>query len=416
MKRKLAAMLALMLLLSGCNTTLRDPAVRATSYTALTAPPESSETTMNTDQTDSTEPTEESTEETEPVYDETPEFSDTAITINGKDLKVRYEVEDVLMLRLQELIDLGGSAVTTTKGDSGAYQCSTQFGKHPITVSNTEKTATVDEKTVELPHPAVYDGEQWYVPAESLLRGLGYTLFDDKEKNHQYYALLPDTAAIPAGKDVPVLMYHATGDNVWGEEDLFVSGASLEEQFQYLNDNGYTTIWFDELPNVANYEKPVILTFDDGYDDNYTILLPLLEKHKIKATIFVIAGDLAQHHKVTPEQVRELSDSPYVSIQSHTMTHVNLNSVTGDDLKREIAQSQLELLRMTGKLPTVLCYPTGYCSDESLAMAKQYYKFGIMMSGDRYTTGAQDLFSIPRYFVSRFTTIDEFAKMIAQNE
>ena len=71
-------------------------------------------------------------------------------------------------------------------------------------------------------------------------------------------------------------MYHAVSDNMWGIDELFVSPASMEEQLRYLVDNGYEPIWFSDLAELEQYEKPVILTFDDGYDDNYTELLPLL--------------------------------------------------------------------------------------------------------------------------------------------
>ena len=78
----------------------------------------------------------------------------------------------------------------------------------------------------------------------------------------------------------------------WGEEHLFVRPAELEQQLQYLSENGYETIFFEDLAHLERYEKPVILTFDDGYDDNYTLLLPLLQKYHMKATIFMIAGDI----------------------------------------------------------------------------------------------------------------------------
>ena len=94
------------------------------------------------------------------------------------------------------------------------------------------------------------------------------------------------------GRQVPVLMYHAVGDDCWGEEHLFVRPAELEQQLQYLSENGYETIFFEDLAHLERYEKPVILTFDDGYDDNYTLLLPLLQKYHMKATIFMIAGDI----------------------------------------------------------------------------------------------------------------------------
>ena len=73
-----------------------------------------------------------------------------------------------------------------------------------------------------------------------------------------------------AGRQVPVLMYHAVGDDCWGEAHLFVKPAELERQLQYLQDHGYETIFLEDLAHVEQYKKPVILTFDDGYDDNYT--------------------------------------------------------------------------------------------------------------------------------------------------
>ena len=99
-----------------------------------------------------------------------------------------------------------------------------------------------------------------------------------------------------AGVRVPVLMYHAVGDDCWGEESLFVKPEELEKQLQYLSENGYETIFFEDLSHIEQYEKPVLLTFDDGYDDNAETLLPLLRKHGMKATIFLIAGDVGKPH------------------------------------------------------------------------------------------------------------------------
>ena len=98
----------------------------------------------------------------------------------------------------------------------------------------------------------------------------------DDETGLRY--LTPGAArfSIEQSVNVPVLMYHAVSDNMWGIDELFVSPASMEEQLRYLVDNGYEPIWFSDLAELEQYEKPVILTFDDGYDDNYTELLPLL--------------------------------------------------------------------------------------------------------------------------------------------
>lgn len=102
-----------------------------------------------------------------------------------------------------------------------------------------------------------------------------------------------------AGVRAPVLMYHAVGDDCWGEESLFVKPEELEKQLQYLSENGYETIFFEDLSHIEQYEKPVLLTFDDGYDDNAETLLPLLQKYGMKATVFLIAGDVGKPHKLT---------------------------------------------------------------------------------------------------------------------
>lgn len=140
-----------------------------------------------------------------------------------------------------------------------------------------------------------------------------------------YFARPQNTDLPTPNVNVPILMYHAVGDETWGYSDLFVRPSELENHLQYLADNGYETIFFDDLSHLEDYEKPVILTFDDGYDDNYTELYPLLQKYQAKATIFVIPRDLGKAHKMTAEQIQELAQSGLVSIQSHTWSHGNLS-------------------------------------------------------------------------------------------
>ena len=159
------------------------------------------------------------------------------------------------------------------------------------------------------------------------------------------------------GRQVPVLMYHAVGDDCWGEEHLFVRPAELEQQLQYLSKNGYETIFFEDLAHLERYEKPVILTFDDGYDDNYTLLLPLLQKYHMKATIFMIAGDIGGPHKLTQPQLRELTQSGLVSIQSHGWSHKNMAAMGWPALVCELLRSKLALTLACGRVPTAGLLP-----------------------------------------------------------
>ena len=228
----------------------------------------------------------------------------------------------------------------------------------------------------------------------------------------RYLAKRQTIGQIPEGWNVPVLMYHAVGDEIWGYSDLFVSEAGMEEQLQYLQENGYEPIWFSDLAHIEDYEKPVILTFDDGYDDNYTVLYPLLEKYQTKATIFVIGNAMGSTHKMTQEQVYEMAASGLVSIQSHTYTHGNLSAMDEAALREEMERSNAALAAATGQIPYVLCYPEGKYSHLTMDVAKEYYAFALRMDGWTYQTG-MDPYQVPRSFVSRRITLPDYLWFLA---
>lgn len=131
---------------------------------------------------------------------------------------------------------------------------------------------------------------------------------------------------------VPVLMYHhldQTGDSV-----VTVSQQLFEQQLDYMEENGYTTVSFDELIAYVNDEdaelpqKPVAIVFDDGYESNYLLAYPALKARGDKATICVIGSCVGKNtYKdtgapmlpyLTWDQAREMSDSGLVEIGSHT--------------------------------------------------------------------------------------------------
>ena len=247
---------------------------------------------------------------------------------------------------------------------------------------------------------------QDYVPLADAAQRLGLE-WGEAPDGLRYLAKRQTIGQIPEGWNVPVLMYHAVGDEIWGYSDLFVSEAGMEEQLQYLQENGYEPIWFSDLAHIEDYEKPVILTFDDGYDDNYTVLYPLLEKYQTKATIFVIGNAMGSIQKMTQAQVYELAASGLVSIQSHTYTHGNLSAMDESALRQEMERSNAALAAATGQIPYVLCYPEGKYSHLTMDVAKDYYTFALRMDGWTYQTG-MDPYQVPRSFVSRRITLPDY--------
>lgn len=341
-----------------------------------------------------------------PDPDPTPSISKYAVTFNGVQPPHTYGTPANAKSALVCLSDLTACfpslrVETTVTDDRTAYQCRIRCGNLELGYLSGNETA-------------VYDGTDWYIPANALPEKLGYTPYYDEAEAHLYYTPLPNVNKVPAGINVPVLMYHAVSDNIWSEiDELFVSPANMEAQLKYLVDNGYTPIFFEDLPNAASYKKPVILTFDDGYRDNYTELFPLLKKYHVKATIFVIPDNVGKPVFMTWEQIREMSDSGLVSIQSHTMTHPDLDTLSAEKNEWELAQSQLIITRKTGKQPCVICYPTGLYNNATIASAQKHYLFGLLMKGSvDYRTGA-NRYTIPRYFVSRYTSLSSFINMVS---
>ena len=206
---------------------------------------------------------------------------------------------------------------------------------------------------------------------------------------------------------IPVFMYHCVADEPRsGDENLYVRPAQLEEEFQYLSDNGYTTLFSDEYEDAYNAHKPVILTFDDGYEDNYIELFPLLKKYKIKATIFVVAANIGQKDYLKEYQIKEMVKSGLVSIQSHTQNHIDLSSVDAETVDREFRESCAVLAKISGKNVTTLSYPGGYFNKDVIREAERYFTYCYAIDTNEYSK--DNHYEISRGGVFRNTTLEGF--------
>lgn len=353
------------------------------------------------------EPIETVAPEPAPEPEPLPEMTDgPAVTVNGQLLNDgSWQIDGVLYVRLWSLTQALDTALTW-EGEDAVFSWHGQ----EVRLEADSDQVLLDGAPRPLDGPMRWILDQAYIPVESL--GAHLLLGCYAEEDQLYFTPGAARFDVPAGYSVPTLMYHAVSDDIWGEADLFVSPAELEKQLQYLLDNGYTPIHFGDLAYVDEIEKPVLLTFDDGYADNYTELFPLLQQYGVKATVFVITGNLDNHPRfMTWDQAKEMADSGLVSIQSHTVDHPFLSGLSAEGQAEQMETSKLAILQHTGYEPYVLCYPTGVYDANTLSVIGNYYNFGLKMVGDAYYTD-ENVYEINRWFVSRYTTLDSFAQML----
>lgn len=186
--------------------------------------------------------------------------------------------------------------------------------------------------------------------------------------------------SVPEG--VSVLMYHMIGDEQGNA--AIMTEANLRIQMNYLRDHGYHPITMQELYDYVTKgaplpEKPVCITFDDGYLDSYTIVYPLMKEYGFPWTLFLITDDVGKpYNRMTWDQLKEMANSHAVTIASHTLSHPKLhNLATRAEKEKEIVDANKALKYQLGIDNVWLAYPYGDYDDEVIDICK---KAGIKMA------------------------------------
>ena len=202
------------------------------------------------------------------------------------------------------------------------------------------------------------------------------------------------------GPKVIVLNYHKI-DNM--HISLSVKPEDFERQMKYLAEHNFHSITPQELyaalvGGAELPENPVLITFDDGYMDNYTNAYPILKKYGLKATMFVITGflDRAQPGYFTWGQAAEMEASGLINIESHTVTHTALTDLTEEQVKMELERSKNDIERRLGKQVDFLAYPTGTYNLHIAALVKEAGYKGAFTVKYGNVDRASNVFAIER--------------------
>ena len=183
---------------------------------------------------------------------------------------------------------------------------------------------------------------------------------------------------------IPVLYYHSVlpDSEVATPNEVTISPEKLRKELMLVQELGYTTLTMSEFTDYINNNKPIpeksiLITFDDGYTDNYVHAFPILKELNMKATIFMIASQVDSGYYMSADQLKEMSDYG-IDIESHTDNHVYLDTLSYDKQLKELKDSKEKLEKILGKEVTSIAYPYGnYNEDTMKATIDAGYTFGF---------------------------------------
>ncbi len=219
-------------------------------------------------------------------------------------------------------------------------------------------------------------------------------------------------------KSIPVLYYHSI-DYEKGNE-LRIPKEKFREQMKYLKDTGYTTLTLNELYNFLAYNKPVpdksvVITFDDGYKDNYENAFPILKEFGFRATVFMITSSINNDKNfLTSSQLKQM-DSYGIDIESHTVNHNKLDGLTCDKQIQTLKDSKEFLEKLLNKKVEYIAYPYGKWNENAIkALKTEGYSMAFTTTGG-WANKVQGIYTLDRVYISARHGMDEFKRRLTNS-
>ncbi len=215
------------------------------------------------------------------------------------------------------------------------------------------------------------------------------------------------------GFPVAILMYHSIAHN---RHFFTVTPEEFRWQMTYLKTNGYHVVPLADVveglaAGRALAPKSVVLTFDDGYEDNFTNALPVLQEFGFPATVFVSIDfigttrnvrDVPLRHLSRP-QIMEMQSSGLIDLEPHGLSHQKLSAIAPDEAEREMQESQAMLGALLGSSCKLFAYPYGNSDHAVRAMARHFFT-AVVGVGRGYVSAHSDLMNLERQSIDSLTS------------
>lgn len=221
---------------------------------------------------------------------------------------------------------------------------------------------------------------------------------------------------------VPILMYHYISTPPEDADiyrlDLSVEPAMFRAQMQYLAENGYSTIDLYDLSLAITNKielpaKPVIITLDDGYVDNYWYAFPVLQEFGFKATFFVVTEFVDNNNpNYMSWEMLEAMAAAGMRIEPHSKNHPDLSGRERDFLIYQMLGSQETIAAHIGYTPRYFAYPGGRYDETAMQILAELDYWGAVTTMGGKWHGFNDRFEWTRVRVRLTTTLAEYADLV----
>lgn len=205
---------------------------------------------------------------------------------------------------------------------------------------------------------------------------------------------------------LPILMYHSINPGTQVRCKLEVSVSTFQRQMDFLKDHNYRVLRLEEAANLIKNKKriplkSVVITFDDGFKDNYLYAYPVLKKYNFPATIFIIVDDIGKSGVLNLDEILTMQKSGLITFGSHTLKGDDLLKVaTDEELRRQIFDSKKILEDKLKQAVNCFSYPVGLFNPKIKQMVKEAgYQIAVATSPGKRSRN-DDLFALKRLRIS----------------
>ena len=217
------------------------------------------------------------------------------------------------------------------------------------------------------------------------------------------------------GSHIPILTYHQIGlSKETDSPSIYLSRDDFQKHIEWLLRQKYEFVGLNEVVDAINRgkkasEKKVIITFDDGYEGIYQHAFPVLKKHKLMATVFLISNKIGTAEKFSyldKAQIQELQRHGF-EFGSHSLSHKDLSVLNETELISEVRDSKKKIEDLLGQACPHFCYPYGKWNQKVQTRVRDAgYQSACSSLNGRWNT-AEDLFALKRIGISYQQTLLE---------